>query len=244
MDRTIEYVYLGNIVRAQDEGGIITYQYRPDGQPSSVSLNNSITTDFEYDNYGRRTAIIDPSGGRRSKQYDSAGNVSSSTDERGKGYTATYNNYGKITQKVYDDGFYTNYSYDSRGNLLLISDSKGKTKQFTYDSHYRLLTEEVRLDPNGTSFKKRYSYSHGTCIDTIKYYLDDYLLAFEKRVSQNGYLKEILLNGNNSIYRVNNVNMYDIHTSMNMGNIVKENQYDYQNNHFAIDALYGNPLIH
>lgn len=243
VDRTIEYGYLGNIVRAQDEGGIITYQYRPDGQPSSVSLNNSITTNFEYDNYGRRTAIIDPSGGRRSKQYDSAGNVSSSTDERGKGYTATYNNYGKITQKVYDDGFYTNYSYDSRGNLLLISDSKGKTKQFTYDSHYRLLTEEVRLDPNGTSFKKRYSYSHGTCIDTIKYYLDDYLLAFEKRVSQNGYLKEILLNGNNSIYRVNNVNMYGMPTSMNMGNIVKEHQYDYQNNLFAIDALYGNQLI-
>ena len=243
VDRTIEYGYFGNIVRTQDEGGIITYQYRPDGQPSGVSLNNSITTNFEYDNYGRRTAIIDPSGGRRSKQYDSAGNVSSSTDERGKGYTATYNNYGKITQKVYDDGFYTNYSYDSRGNLLLISDSKGKTKQFTYDSHYRLLTEEVKLDPNGSSFKKRYSYSHGECVDTIKYYLDDYLLAFEKRVSQNGYLKEIILNGNNSIYRVNNVNMYGMPTSMNMGNIVRDYNYDFQNNLYAIDALYGNQLI-
>ena len=53
----------------QDPGGEITYSYRPDGQLEQVVAPESVLTSFEYDSYGRRIKIIDPSAGVRSTSY-------------------------------------------------------------------------------------------------------------------------------------------------------------------------------
>jgi YD repeat-containing protein len=67
------YDVTGKLVNVIDTAGIITCNYRPDGQPVSITVPGNITTSFEYDIYGRRTKIIDPSAGTQEYVYDAAG---------------------------------------------------------------------------------------------------------------------------------------------------------------------------
>ena len=46
-----------------DAGGDIVYSYRPDGNPSSVSVHSGVTTSFGYNGFGERSFIDDPSLG-------------------------------------------------------------------------------------------------------------------------------------------------------------------------------------
>ena len=71
------------MTQVADNGGIIDYYYRPDGQPivAVVKANQKeIQTSFYYDKYGRRIAIKDPSAGIRRTAYDAAGNICKETD--------------------------------------------------------------------------------------------------------------------------------------------------------------------
>ena len=89
----------GNVYLSQDPGGDIRYFYRPDGQPDSVRVMVAgtesspvwATTRFTYDDYGRRTSVIDPSAGTRSDAYtDNANGSSSVVHTTSNGTVTTY----------------------------------------------------------------------------------------------------------------------------------------------------------
>ena len=50
------YDALGNLISVVDPAGTITYNLRPDGQPSSIVAPGNVTTSFGYDGFGRRLA--------------------------------------------------------------------------------------------------------------------------------------------------------------------------------------------
>ncbi len=89
----------GDVYLSQDLGGDIRYFYCPDGQPDSVRVMVAgtasspvwATTRFTYDDYGRRTSVIDPSAGTRSDAYtDNADGSSSVVHTTSNGTVTTY----------------------------------------------------------------------------------------------------------------------------------------------------------
>jgi len=52
---TYYYDAQGNLTSVSDPAGTITYNLRPDGQPSSIEAPGNVTTSFGYDGYGRQT---------------------------------------------------------------------------------------------------------------------------------------------------------------------------------------------
>jgi YD repeat-containing protein len=141
------------LINVSDPGGTIEYELRPDGQPASVTVNDTICTTFLYDSYGRRTDLYDPSAGHRSYQYDTSGNVSRVTDGRGKWVGTTYNSIGLPTEQSTSDGLVTTITYDNLSRMTGMSDNAGHSHTWSYDSNLRL--SEENLD----GFKKSFAYS-------------------------------------------------------------------------------------
>ena len=88
------------LIGTNDPGGSISYQLRPDGQPSSITVSGNVTTSFSYDKYGRQTEINDPSVGVKTFGYDDAGNINYEKDANGKEKTMIYNEFGQLTKRT------------------------------------------------------------------------------------------------------------------------------------------------
>src|SRR5690606_35078345 len=140
--------------------GTITYNLRPDGQPSSIVAPGNITTSFQYDIYGRQTGLTDPSAGTLTYTYDAAGNRNSETDSRGKVTNTNYDAYNRPVLKEVAGELVTNYTYNSDGQLSTISSNNGTTKIYAYDALMRL-TSEKEIVPDGKYLQKVFNYSTG-----------------------------------------------------------------------------------
>jgi fibro-slime domain-containing protein/RHS repeat-associated protein len=152
---------------ATDQAGRTThYEYNslhrlvetilPDSTPDIITDNPRIR--WEYDQLGRVTAQIDPSGLRTEYSYDEASRLVSIRDQRGE-QTFTYDAVGnrisetdalgRTTQFIYNamnhlvetrfpDGSKTRIIYDAVGNINAKTDELGRQTQFTYDAQNRL----------------------------------------------------------------------------------------------------------
>ena len=179
---------LGNVVAVTDDGGTITYSMAPDGRPLSVTVNGEVLTTFEYDTYGRRTAINDPSAGRTSYTYDAAGNVATVTDARGNVTATTFNEYGLPTSAIIGGDMTVTCSYNNYLQPTSISCSNGNSKQFTYNKFHQLTSEAI----NG--FKKSYNYSGGNVV-SVNYKLNGENLGTETYQRTRGTLTGITFRG-------------------------------------------------
>ncbi len=97
----------------------------------------------------------------RSFGYDSAGNLTSVTDETGNTATITYDPMGRV-QTTQDPlqaaaNKKTTYAYDPAGNLLSVTDALGHVTSYAYDARNRLIgmTDAVN---QGTSAHTAYDY--------------------------------------------------------------------------------------
>ena len=160
----------GNVVSVTDGGGTITYTLRNDGQPSAVTVtpygtNQNIVTTFQYDVYGRRTAIIDPSAGTRTDLYTDNSNGTSSVAHTGPNGTVTtnYDRYGRVISVTRPE-FNTAYTYgttlnsSSYGKLLSETSTNGTSRSFTYDAFGRTATETEHADSTNW-LRKTYTYN-------------------------------------------------------------------------------------
>lgn len=85
LDRVVQTRYAGASTCTSSDisaGRCITTSYRPDGLPAS-STDQSGTSSYGYDPYGRETSRTLPSTGTTSLTYDSAGNTLTATDADG-----------------------------------------------------------------------------------------------------------------------------------------------------------------
>jgi len=173
------------LIQASDAGGSITYNYRPDGQLSSIIAPQNVTTSFEYDDYGRQTIITDPSAGTKTFGYDDSGNINKETDANGKiktkkydwlgrdsllllpEYTVTYsyNDYGELREKRRSNyiGGYKNIERDYLGRVSKVSETEESTtisQSYTYNSDGTLKTTGHTLN-NQPVITENYGYAHG-----------------------------------------------------------------------------------
>ncbi len=177
---------IGELIKVEDPGGTITYTLRPDGQPSAITAPGNVITTFEYDGFGRRTAIVDPSAGKQTftEKYDNSGICTSiATDARGKTVTTikdkygrtiqinrpefnvsyTYNKDGQLEREEYSDRRAKSYSYDALGRVAhSLDDASGIDVGFTYkDGNVASIKYNSLSNPNGVEMKEAYLYTNG-----------------------------------------------------------------------------------
>ena len=199
----------GNLASVTDSLGTITYSYRPDGQPSSVTAPGNVVTSFTYDSYGRRTSIIDPSAGTRSTSYTNNSNGSSTvTQTNANGSVTTYiDRYGRVTREERSSSFNTDYTYNSYNQLTSVVSNNGTSKAYTYDSKGRLSTATESV-PDSKSLQKSYAYdgSTGRPLSTA-YTSQDGLIGTESYTYANGYHTKTILNGTATVWELTSENV-------------------------------------
>ena len=134
----------GNITRLEDPNGVINYSYHPNG--------NLETSDYQghqvvvnYDGWGRRKNLKDPTVGEFSYVYDIYGQLLEESSSKGTTtYTYTPDGLVKtITQKGEHTDLNTAYDYDATSRLPLTQTTTDGERQLTYsygttyDNYYR-----------------------------------------------------------------------------------------------------------
>jgi RHS repeat-associated protein len=117
------------------------------------------TTDFGFDNLGRRVSATAPApavGAARSVTryaYDAVGNLTAVADPLGFVTTYGYDQLDRRTTVTDARGFSTLTSYDTVGNTTSLTDASGNVTRYAYDRRNRLVTE---TDPLGKATSYAY----------------------------------------------------------------------------------------
>lgn len=213
------------LIRTSDSGGIITYQLRPDGQPSSITAPGNVTTNFSYDKYGRQIEINDPSIGVKIFGYDISGNINYEKDANGKEKNMTYNAFGQLTKRVLPE-YTTTFIYDRYGELEKESSTNGISKTYEHDKLGRLLSS--REDVNSHWTKYVYTYSSTTGLPESKEYLfsSGGNSIKENYTYKNGVLTEIKQNGQSSIWKLLSEDTFGHPSQVATGSLNRTYSYD------------------
>ncbi|MCP4756138.1 MAG: hypothetical protein GY866_35190, partial [Proteobacteria bacterium] len=169
----------GQLVRKTDEMGNATdYQYDSAGRlvktilPLEQQSGTRQEINVAYDNFGRKSAIVDPSFGSTQYSYDVLGNTLTQTDSLNRIVKFEYDeldrlvakrtNFGTadellIAQYVYDDdnGFGNNYP---TGRLSRIVDDSG-TWKFAYDEGGNMTVKTREIDGLSGVYTEEVAYS-------------------------------------------------------------------------------------
>ena len=200
---TKTYDETGALVKVEDPGGSIVYTLRADGQPKKITAPGNAITSFEYDEYGRKSAIIDPSAGKQTltENYNADGTcISTVTDAQGRTITTTTDKYGRVTN-VNKPEFSTTYTYNEEGQIEQEEYSNGGFKSFEYDKYGRLifsiegekgLATEITYDDQGNISSVKY----GTFSNPLGGQIT------ENYIYKNGCNTEIKVNDDKSIWKL------------------------------------------
>lgn len=191
----------GSLISVSDVAGTITYQLRPDGQPSAIISPGNAITSFVYDEYGRRTEIHDPSAGIRTTVYDIEGNVSKETDANGKTVTSIYDKLHRLTSHINAENIKTIYTYNARGNLLTEISNNGISKIMEYDNLDRLSAlQETIVD--GQWLKREYTYAPTGCLQSVSYSTSSGNIGRQSYIYNNGYHTQTKWSDGQTIYEL------------------------------------------
>ncbi|MCQ2142742.1 MAG: hypothetical protein MJY56_01600, partial [Bacteroidales bacterium] len=163
----------GNVVSVTDAGGTITYTLRDDGQPSKVSAPGNVETVFTYDNFGRRTKMVDPSAGTQTDSYTwNTDGTSITSHTNPNGTIKTYRDkYGRVTLVERPNEYNTAYTYNTYGLLSTEQSTNGTRVECTYDSLDRIITAKETV-PDGKWLQMAYTYGAGSVISAAIVYGD------------------------------------------------------------------------
>lgn len=216
---------IGELIKVEDPGGTITYTLRPDGQPSAITVPGNVITTFEYDGFGRRTAIVDPSAGRRafSESYSTDGvRTVVETNADGRSITSTYDKFGRATS-IRRPEFNTAYTYNADGLLVREESTNGTSSEFTYDDNDRLATSRENVQ-DGKFLQKQYQYGKGN-VTSISYASKRGNLCQERFEYANGYNVEIKLDDGKIVWKQTEENDLGQSTRVESGVLVRKYNY-------------------
>ena len=217
----------GRVCGIQDPGGEITYSYRPDGQLDQVVAPESVLTSFEYDAYGRRIKIIDPSAGVRSTSYVNNNDGSSVvTETNPNGSVVTYLDvYGRKTKVERPGEYNTVYTYSDDNLLISEVSTNGTSTVYAYDNLDRVSSVRTTV-PDGKWLLKEYTYGDGSVVNTVKYSSQDGEIATEVYSYSNGYKVQIALATGTVIWRLVEENNFGQPTRALTGNVDRFYSFD------------------
>lgn len=218
---------LGNVISVADTAGMVTFSLRADAQPKSVTAPGNVTTTFEYDNYGRKKAIIDPSAGTRRDSIVYATNggytVYHSTPNGDVNYY--YDRYDRLTHVNRVGEYHTFYTYNADGLLTNVSNTNSNSENYTYDpfdritqktesAPGRILTIDYTYRPDGNLASATYS-SSSAGVMTTEYYS-----------YANGWNTKITLPDSTTVWEVTGENDLGQIVSGSTGSVTRSYGYD------------------
>ena len=161
---------MGNVVSISDPGGTISYAFRADGQPSSVTAPGNVVTTFLYDVYGRRIRITDPSAGVQQDAYthNSDGSYRHTHTNPNGSVITDYDRYGRVTSVQRPGEYTTSYTYNTDGLLVSEVSTNGTGKAYSYDGYDRLIGL-VETVPDGVSLTTSYAYGSSGLLTSTTY---------------------------------------------------------------------------
>ena len=121
--------------------------YDARGRIASTTDALGQTTDYAYDNLGRKVSETAPAPAAGSARpvtryaYDASGNMTSVTDPLGNVITYAYDRLDRRTQVTDARGFATITAYDLTGNVTSLTDASGNVTRYAFDRRDRLVTE-------------------------------------------------------------------------------------------------------
>ena len=213
----------GNVISVTDAGGTITYALRDDGQPSAVTAPGNVTTTFIYDDYGRRTWMVDPSAGTQIYDYVQNGDGSSvitHTNPNGKVKTRR-DKHGRITLVERPGEYDTAYTYDAYGLLVAEQSTNGTGKEYTYDGLDRVATVKETI-PDGKWLRRTYSYGTDGVLNSIQYASQSGQITTESYSYSNGHNTGVTLPDGTAVWRLVSENDLGMATSITSGGITRE----------------------
>ena len=138
---------------------VVRTAYDARGRVASTTDALGRTTDFSFDNLGRKVSSMAPApaaGVARSVTryaYDAVGNLTAVTDPLGFVTTYGYDQLDRRTTVTDARGFSTVTTYDVVGSSTSVADASGNVTRYAYDRRNRLVTE---TDPLGKATSYAY----------------------------------------------------------------------------------------
>lgn len=231
----------GCLIASIDPAGTTTYDLAADGQPLTIVAPGDVTTSFEYDYYGRRKSLDDPSCGITTYEYDQSGNMVKETNAKGEVTEHTYDQYGRIVETTAPEHTIT-FTYNRYGDLTSSSITNGtvsNVKSMTYDKYGRLssLTEN---SVNHT-FHREYEYSDGN-LSSTRYTTSNGTVTENRRYS-NGHLSKVLLNGNKTVFNLTKENSMGQPVEVSTGGLVRKYEFTTYGLPARRSATYGSRTL-
>ena len=216
----------GNVVSVTDAGGIITYVLRDDGQPSKITAPGNVSTTFTYDDYGRRTKIVDPSAGTQTDAYVwNADGSSAYTHTNANGTVKTYKDkYGRTTLVERPGEYNTTYTYDTYGRLSTEQSTNGTGMEYTYDGLDRVVTSKETI-PDGKYLRKVYNYGTASVLNSVQYISQSGPITTESYTYSNGHNTGITLPDGTLVWSLASENDLGMPTEIETGDITREYGY-------------------
>ena len=199
----------GNVVKATDPVGEVTYTYFSNGKPSRVKTNGSTVT-MGYDAAGNQTKLTDPDAGTTTYTYAADGALLTQIDGRGIKTSNTYDDLGRLSSARLGQHTVT-YSYGTSGNekLRLVKKAMGDNAiEYTHDHFGRVITEKRSIGGNGT-FVFSYEYNGKNQLAKTHYPGG---LEVTYSYDDNGFKTETAANG----YTINKLESYNGLVTVNL----------------------------
>ena len=205
-----------------DNGETINYSYNTNGTLLSTNYAGTVTS-FEYDEWGRKTKVSDPSAGTYTYEYNSLGDLIKEVGPNGT-ITNTYDATGKLTSTSFP-GNVINYYYDDINKLLSsieTTTSDGTYYQTIYYDNYSRLKLKQYASPLGVHYTYIYDFDNlgrGLTEEKGVSGAVSYKAIKTKNVYKNGYLwklQDAVTNEDLKVY--NSFNERGLATNITLGN--------------------------
>ena len=215
----------GLLTSVADSLSTISYTYRDDGQPSSVTTSTGATTTFTYDTLGRRTSMVDPSAGTRGYMYYTGTNGAQTvTESTPLGTISTTSDRFGRTVSVTRPDFSSTYSYDEEGRLTAVVSTNGTSSRYTYDAYDRPLSVKDSV-PDGKWLRKDYSYNADGNVAAIAYTSQGGYITTESYSYSGGINTAVTLPDGTDVYRLTAENAFGQPTSASSGSVTRTYGY-------------------
>ncbi len=152
----------------QNDGSVIRYDYDPMGKLIRTDANGK-TIKIEYDKFGRKTQMNDPSLGKWKYYYNAFGEMVNVTAPDKNITVIKYDKLGRVTEKVLN-GTTTKFVYDTAKNGIgkIASSTNGiVTKTYEYDTNGQTIATHQAIDDK--EFDTYYAYDANNRLKEITY---------------------------------------------------------------------------
>ncbi len=150
-------------------GGVVANTYNPQGLLIRT-VDHGVTTTYEYNPWGQRTAITDALGNATRYAYDAVGRLITTTNPARQVTVNVYDaadNLIRVTQNYTTAGgqnwqntynLVTQYEYDRAGNRVAMTDTLGRVTRNWYDAANRLISVTVNYSPTvGPNYQSQWN---------------------------------------------------------------------------------------